>query len=39
MDSLGHCQIATTMDLYSHVMPAAHREAADLMDAVLVARA
>lgn len=38
MDILGHTQIATTMDLYSHVMPAAQRDAADLMDAILVAR-
>ncbi len=35
MDILGHSQMATTMDLYSHVMPAAHREAADLMDRIL----
>jgi integrase len=37
MDILGHSQIATTMDLYSHVMPAAHRDAADLMDQLLAA--
>lgn len=35
MDILGHSQIATTVDLYSHVMPAAHRDAADLMDRLL----
>lgn len=35
MDILGHSQMATTMDLYSHVMPAAHRDAADLMDRIL----
>ena len=35
MDILGHTQIATTMDLYSHVMPAAQRDAADLMDSIL----
>lgn len=35
MDILGHTQMATTADLYSHVMPAAHREVADLMDAIL----
>ncbi len=29
MDILGHSQIAVTMDLYSHVMPTALREAAD----------
>jgi integrase len=35
MEILGHTQISTTMDLYSHVMPAARREAADLMDRAL----
>lgn len=35
MDILGHSQMATTMDLYSHVMPAAHRDAANLMDRML----
>jgi site-specific recombinase XerC len=35
MDVLGHTQMATTADLYSHVMPVAHREVADLMDAML----
>lgn len=35
MDILGHSQMATTMDLYSHVMPAAHEDAAALMDAIL----
>lgn len=39
MDILGHSQMATTMDLYSHVMPAAHREAAELMDRILAAEA
>ena len=28
MDVLGHSQMAITMDLYSHVMPTALREAA-----------
>jgi integrase len=37
MDVLGHSQMATTMDLYSHVMPAAHRDAADLIDRILAA--
>ncbi len=37
MDILGHSQIATTMDLYSHVMPAAHQDAATLMDRILSA--
>src|SRR5918994_1708710 len=32
MDILGHSQMATTADLYSHVMPAAHREVADMID-------
>ncbi len=35
MDILGHSQMATTMDLYSHVMPAAHQDAAARMDAIL----
>lgn len=35
MDLLGHSQIAVTMNLYSHVMPAMQREAADRLDAVL----
>ncbi len=39
MEILGHTQISTTMDLYAHVMPAARREAADLMDRVLTAQA
>ncbi len=32
MDILGHSQMATTADLYAHVMPAAHRDVADLLD-------
>jgi integrase len=32
MDILGHSQMATTTDLYAHVMPAAHREVADMID-------
>lgn len=35
MDILGHSQMATTTDLCSHVMPAVHRDAADLMDRIL----
>ncbi len=35
MDILGHSQIATTIDLYGYVMPAAHQEAAALMNAIL----
>ena len=37
MDILGHSQISTTMDLYGHIFPAAHQEAADLMDRILTA--
>ncbi len=37
MDVLGHSQMATTADLYSHVMPAAHREVAGAMDRILSA--
>ena len=32
---LGHSQMAITMDLYSHVMPTALREAADAIDRAL----
>lgn len=35
MEILGHSQISLTMDTYSHVMPTARREAADLMGAIL----
>lgn len=35
MDVLGHSQMAITMDLYSHVMPTALREAADAIDRAL----
>jgi integrase len=38
MDILGHTQMATTMDLYSHVMPAAHKDAADLMERILASQ-
>jgi integrase len=38
MEILGHTQMATTADLYSHVMPAAHREVADLLDQAMAAR-
>ncbi|MGB9661822.1 MAG: tyrosine-type recombinase/integrase, partial [Moorellaceae bacterium] len=34
-EQLGHSQISITMDLYSHVLPALHREAALQMDAAL----
>jgi integrase len=36
MELLGHSQMRTTMDVYSHVMPALAREAADRMGAVLL---
>ena len=36
MDLLGHSQMRTTMDIYSHVMPALAREAADRMSALLM---
>lgn len=35
MDVLGHSQFSITMDLYSHVMPSALRDAADAMDRTL----
>lgn len=34
-EMLGHTQIAVTLDLYSHVTPTMHRQAADTMDAVV----
>jgi integrase len=36
METLGHSNISTTMDIYSHVMPSLRHEAADAMDRVLV---
>lgn len=35
METLGHSQIAMTMNLYAHVMPTMQRDAADRMDALL----
>ena len=35
MDLLGHTEIRTTMDLYSHVAPVMQRDAADQMDILL----
>jgi integrase len=35
MDVLGHSQLSINMDLYSHVMPSALRDAADAMDRAL----
>ena len=34
---MGHANIATTMDRYGHLMPGNEAEAADLLDAYLVA--
>jgi integrase len=36
MELLGHSQMRTTMDIYTHVMPALAREAADRMSTVLL---
>jgi integrase len=36
MELLGHSQMRTTMDIYSHVKPALAREAADRMGALLL---
>lgn len=38
METLGHSQIGITMNLYSHVLPEAQRQAAAQMDAVLTRR-
>jgi integrase len=35
METLGHSQIALTMNTYSHVLPSLQREAAAKMDEVL----
>jgi len=35
MDVLGHSQLSITIDLYSHVVPSALRDAADAMDRAL----
>jgi hypothetical protein len=35
MDILGHSQIAVTMNIYGHVIPAMQQEADDFMDAML----
>ena len=37
MQRLGHTQFATTMDNYSHIMPAMQREALELMGRLLAA--
>jgi integrase len=36
-DILGHTQMATTADLYSNVMPSAHKDVADLLDRSMAA--
>ena len=36
-DVLGHSQISTTLDVYSHIMPSMRDEAAAKMDAILAA--
>ena len=38
MEILGHSTIALTMNTYSHILPAAQRQAADAMDRLLVAQ-
>jgi integrase len=38
LELLGHSQMRTTMDVYSHVMPALVRKAADRMGAPAAAR-
>jgi len=35
MDVLGHAQLSITMDLYSHVLPSALRDAAGAIDRAL----
>lgn len=35
MEILGHSQISLTMNLYSHILPSMHQDAASRMDAVL----
>jgi integrase len=37
MELLGHSQISTTLDLYSHVLPTLQQEAAEKLDAQLSA--
>jgi integrase len=35
MEILGHSRIATTMDIYTHLLPHAQQDAAERMDALL----
>lgn len=37
LENLGHTRLATTTNLYGHIFPAAHRDAAKLMDTILTA--
>jgi len=39
METLGHTQIGTTLNLYAHVLPTLQRDATDRMDALLTAEA
>jgi hypothetical protein len=39
METLGHSQIGSTLNTYSHVMPTLLRDAADAMDRLLVGSA
>jgi integrase len=38
MDILAHTQMATTADLNSHDMPAAHKDVADMLDRAMLAQ-
>jgi site-specific recombinase XerD len=38
MELLGHSNISTTADIYSHVMPAMMRDVAEKMEAILSKR-
>jgi integrase len=38
MEILGHSEITTTMDTYSHVVPELQQEAADRVEAILSQR-
>jgi integrase len=35
-EQLGHSRIATTMDIYGHLIPALSQEVADTMDSIIV---
>jgi integrase len=37
-EMLGHSTVAITLDVYSHVTPAMHREAAMVMDEILATK-